>query len=205
MALPRLRHLLLKCCFPVAVLIAIILAVLDASTPTVVGQKEVTVTVYVTVVRTLLVQVPVTLFLTLTSIVTSVVTSVTTEISISSATVTQWNTVTSIVTTFGVFGPLPGTIFGSFSDLALTGGGVSVGAAATAASLKLLSRGRSPPTGKPKGMTETGATDIDSLVQLTMAEAGEDDDSTRRGLIEEMQQAARQKTRTCPYCHRRMP
>jgi hypothetical protein len=105
----------------------------------------------------------------------------------------------------GILGTLPTSIFGPFSGLTMLAGGALIGAATVAASLRLVPHNLSPPTGEPTGTTETGATDIDSLVQQTMTEVSEDSDSTRRSLIDEMQQAARQKTHTCPYCHQRMP
>jgi hypothetical protein len=100
----------------------------------------VTVTVYVPTVQTVLMPVYRTLIQTVqVSVTTSAtVTSVTTTSSsiTFSQSVTQWNTVTSVTTAMGVFGAIPGMVFGSYSDLGLiivgTGLGVAVGGSALA-------------------------------------------------------------------------
>ena len=139
MALPRLRHLLLKCYFPVAFVTAVALLILDTITPPVVAQvRTVTVTVYVTVVQTVPVYVPVTAYVTIASVATSFITFTSTAVSISLGTVTLWNTlslwntVTAVTTAMGVFGAIPNMIFGFYSDAGLMGLGAIAGVAGVA-------------------------------------------------------------------------
>lgn len=112
--------MLLKSCFPAALLVAFVLFVLDASTPHVVGQvRTVTVTVYVTVTqqvyltleRTVMVTVatgiPTTLTSVVTSVVTSAVTSILTQTSLVSSQITETSVVSSLVTqTVSVAAPI---------------------------------------------------------------------------------------------------
>jgi len=115
------RCVLLKSYFPAAFVIAVILLVLDATTPSVVGQvRTVTVTetvrvlvtvtgfvtvtqpVYVTLERTVMVTVatgiPTTLTSVMTSVVTSAVTSILTQTSLMSRLITETSVVSSPVT-----------------------------------------------------------------------------------------------------------
>jgi hypothetical protein len=91
----------------------------------------VTVTVYVPTVQTVLMPVYQTKIQTVqVSVTTSAtVTSVTTTSSsiTFSQSVTQWNTVTSVTTAMGVFGAIPGMIFGSYSDAGLIIVGIFLG------------------------------------------------------------------------------
>ena len=140
MNFPSLRYVLLKSYFPVAVLVAILLTVLDASTPAVVGQvRTVTVTetvrvlvtvtgfvtvtqavyvtqppVYVTVTQERIVMVIQSVFIPATTIITGVI----------SPTVTLTSLVTSISTQTSVVSFSAGPIqIGPFSlDLADAGG-----------------------------------------------------------------------------------
>jgi len=133
MNLPSLHYLLLKLYFPAAFLIAIILAILDVTMLPALGQRIVTVTVYVTVVQTVAVPVyvPVTMYVPVTSILTSLMTLTTTAVSVSLGTVTLWNTVTSVRTSMGVLGSVPGTLFGAYGDAGIMGLGAVMGAALT--------------------------------------------------------------------------
>jgi len=120
MNLPRLRYVLFKSYFPAAFLAAIVLLVLDATAPPVVGQvRTVTVTVYVTVTqqvyltleRTVIVTVatgiPTTLTSVMTSVVTSAVTSILTQTSLVSSLITETSVLSSLVTqTLSVAAPI---------------------------------------------------------------------------------------------------
>jgi len=134
MNLPSLRYALLKLYFPAAFLVAIVLLVLDATTPSVVGQvRTVTVTetvrvlvtvtgfvtvtqqVYITWERTVMVTVatgiPTTIVSVMTSVVTSAVTSAVTSIltqtSLVSSLITETSVVSSLVTqTVSVAAPI---------------------------------------------------------------------------------------------------
>lgn len=130
MTLPRLRHLLLKSYFPVAFVTAVTLLILDTITPPVVGQvRSVTVTVYVTLIQTVAIPVPVTYYVTVASVATSFITFATTAVSISLGTVTLWNTITTVTTAMGVFGAIPGMIFGPYSDAGVFAMGTVAGVA----------------------------------------------------------------------------
>jgi hypothetical protein len=129
MNLSSLRYLLLKLYFPAAFLLAIILLISDAATPPVIGQRIVTVTVYLTVVQTVAipVYVPVTVYVPVMSVFTSLMTLTTTAVSVSLESLTLWNTVTTVTTAMGVFGAIPGMIFGAYSDAGIFAMGTVAG------------------------------------------------------------------------------
>lgn len=116
--------------------------------------QKYTETVYVTIVQAVYVPVFQTVVQTMQVSVTSyaTVTSVSTTAFSVTQSVTQWSTATSVTTAvttaMGILGTLPTSIFGAFSDLAMLAGGAFIGAAAAAASLRLVPHGRSPPTGR---------------------------------------------------------
>lgn len=131
--LHSLRHVLLKSYFPTTFLVAILLAILDATMPPALGQvRTATVTVYVTVVQTVPVYVPVTAYVTIAHVATSFMTLTTTALSLGTVTVLNttslWHTVTTAAG--GILGPMT-SIFGQYSDVALVSvgalGGVAVG------------------------------------------------------------------------------
>jgi len=185
---PSLRHLLLKLYFPAAFLIAIILAVLDAAMPSVLGQvRTATVTVYVTVVRTVSVSVPVTAYVTVASVATSFMTLTTTVVSLGTATiwntVSFWNTVTTVAG--GTLGPMPASIFGQYSDIALVGGGVLGGVAVALASSRLIGKGtRTHVAGE--GTPSIEAIDMESLVEVTMFQSWESEEQALKDALEQM-------------------
>lgn len=109
---------------------AVTLLILDTITPPVVGQvRSVTVTVYVTLIQTVAIPVPVTYYVTVASVATSFITFATTAVSISLGTVTLWNTITTVTTAMGVFGAIPGMIFGPYSDAGVFAMGTVAGVA----------------------------------------------------------------------------
>jgi len=153
---PSLRYLLLKLYFPAAFLIAIILLILDATTPPVVAQvRTVTVTVFVTVTqqvyitweRTVMVTVVTGIPTTFTSVITSVVTSAVTSI------LTQTSVVSSLVThTVSVQAPIRiGPLSLDLADadglrfLGFTGGVALTGALVGAAGVYLTKRHQPAP------------------------------------------------------------
>jgi uncharacterized membrane protein YczE len=155
-----LRHMLLKSYFPTAFLIAIILAILDATMTPVHGQvRTVTVTVYVTLVQTVPVYVPVTAYVTVASVATSFITFTSTAVSISLGTVTLWNTVTTVTTAMGVFGAIPGMIFGPYSDLGLIAMGTVVGALLVGLIMQALERARAASSIEDSKMSREGQED----------------------------------------------
>lgn len=157
-----LRYLLLKSYFPAAFLIAIVLAILDATMPPVAAQvKTATVTVYVTLVQTVPIYMPVTAYVTVASVATLFMTFTSTAVSVSLDTVTLWNTLTSISTARGILGALPNTVFGSYSDAGIMGIGAVAGATLTAAITKISgSRVRTPTHAPPlPGMYGTDGAD----------------------------------------------
>jgi len=139
------RHVLFRSYFPAAFLIAIILAVLDAAMPLVLGQvRTATVTVYVTVVHTVPVYVPVTAYVTVASVATSFVTLTNTAVSLGtvtlSNTVSFWITVTTagngvpkLIPGEGGPGPIPQIVLAA-------AGGIAVGFASSIAATRMKYR-----------------------------------------------------------------
>ena len=126
--------------FPLAVVAAIVLAILETNTAAVVGQvRPVTVTVYVTLIQTVAIPVPVTYYMTVASVATSFMTLTTTATSLGTVTllntVSLWHTVTTAAG--GILGPMT-SIFGQYGDLALVGGGVLGGVAVGLVSSSLI-------------------------------------------------------------------
>lgn len=128
--------------------------------PSVHGQqvvRTVTVTAYVTLVQTVAMPIPVTYYVTVASVTTSFMTLTTTAVSVSLGTVTLWNTITSVRTGMGLFGPVPSTLFGAYGDAGIMG----VGAVAGAALTLLFARH----SGKPRkgGLSGLWARAVDAL------------------------------------------
>ena len=178
MSFSSLRCVLSKSYFPTAFLVGITLLILDATAPPVVAQvRTVTVTVYVTLVRTLPVEVPI--YVTVASMATSFITFTSTAVSISLGTVTLWNTVTAVTTAVGIFGSMPSTVFGAFSDLAIMGGGITAGAVITLASVRLLSQSRLPhEEGSPPPTPPGSAAEAAGLSRHNLDLAGRQQDDT---------------------------